>query len=59
MNRIERCNDIQQKDTKGAFTLARFSTKLARLLMKKKYFFSKTCKLNAKSHAKFTNVNAP
>jgi hypothetical protein len=47
---------------KGAFTLAqfrgRFRTKLACLVMKKK-FFSKTCKLNAKSRAKFANVNAP
>jgi hypothetical protein len=27
--------------------------------MKKIFFCSKTCKLNAKSHAKFANVNAP
>jgi hypothetical protein len=27
--------------------------------MKTKIFFSKTCKLNAKSRAKFANVNAP
>jgi len=48
---------------KGAFTLgrfrARFRTKLARLVMKKKYFFSKLCKLNAKSRVKIANVNAP
>jgi hypothetical protein len=48
---------------KGAFTLARFHaqfrTKLARLVMKKNIFCSKTCKLNAKSRAKFANVNAP
>ncbi len=47
---------------KGAFTLARFCgqfcTKLAHLVMKKT-FFSKMCKLNAKSRAKFANVNAP
>jgi hypothetical protein len=49
-------------DNKGAFTLARFHgrfrTKLAHLAMKNT-FFSKTCKLNAKSYAKFANVNAP
>ncbi len=44
---------------KGASTLGRFRTKLARLVMKKKMFFSKTCKLNAKSRAKTANVNAP
>ncbi len=43
---------------KGAFTLARFRTKLAHLVKKKK-FVCKMCKLNAKSHAKIANVNAP
>ncbi len=45
------------------FTLARyrsqFRTKLARLVMKKIIFVSKTCKLNAKSRAKIANVKAP
>ncbi len=47
---------------KGAFTLvrfrARFCTKFACLVMKKK-IFCKTCKLNPKSRAKIANVNAP
>ncbi len=46
----------------GAFTLAqfrrRFCNKLACLEMKKN-ILSKTCKLNAKSRAKFANVSAP
>ena len=54
------CHNI--KGLKGAFTLAQFRgqfcTKLAHLVMKKN-FFSKTCKLNVKSRAKFANVNAP
>jgi hypothetical protein len=37
----------------------RFRTKLAHLEMKTKKIFSKMCKLNAKSRAKFDNVNAP
>jgi hypothetical protein len=41
--------------TKGAFTLARFRTKLAHLEMKNIFLFCKTCKLNAK----IANVNAP
>ena len=49
--------------SKGAFTLAqfrgRFRTKLAHLEMKKYIFFSKTCKLTAKSRAKFVSVNYP
>ncbi len=49
MNHIERCNNIQQKDTKGAFTLAqfrgRFCTKLAHLLMKKNIFLAKCASL--------------
>ena len=59
LNTITMLQDV----SKGAFTLGRFCaqfhTKLARLLMKKKYFFSKMCKLNAKSRAKIANVNAP
>ncbi len=54
---------LGQTLVKGAFTLAQFHgqfcTKLAHLVIKTKMFFSKTCKLNVKSHAKFANVNAP
>ncbi len=53
---------IAKNLNKGVFTLARFCgrfrTKLAHLVMKKN-FKEKTCKLNAKSRAKFASVNAP
>ena len=53
---------IAKNLNKGVFTLAqfhgRFRTKLAHLVMKRN-FLIKMCKLNAKSRAKFANVNAP